>query len=374
MKQETGLNPETIPFKTYSGGVIAIKARVGNNPQPLNFILDTGSAGISLDSATCSERGITVKKTDTTVSGIAGRKKVPFVFDVPLTTGNLVTEHMNFYVNDYSLLSSTFGEKIDGIIGYGFLSMYVVNINFDLGRIKIYPKHKFKYRRGGTVLYPNFRKLASHSITVTDKKSAPFDFYLDTGAGLCLLMTERFIKDSSVLLPGRKPVITQAEGLGGKKSMRLTIVKSVKVGPYKFNMVPVYLYDDEENIMSYPLTAGLLGNDILRRFNITLNYPEKEIHIIPNSHFRDDFDYAYTGMSLYYLNDKIIVDDIVPRSPADVAGLNNGDELISVGNTVYGSIQEYKNQLQKAKESINIIITREGKNILLSLNPLSILQ
>ena len=354
--------------------MIAIKARVGNNPTPLNFILDTGSAGISLDSATCSEMGISVKQTDTTVSGIAGRKKVPFVFDVPLTTGNLVSKHMNFYVNDYSLLSSTFGEKIDGIIGYGFLSRYVVNINFDLGRIKIYQKHRYKYKSGGTILHPEFSKLVSQTVTVTDKKTSKFQFYLDTGAGLCLLMTERFIQDSSILLPGRRPVITQAEGPGGKQSMRLTIVKSVKVGPYKFNKVPAYLYDDENNILSYPSTGGLLGNDILRRFNITLNYPAKEIHIIPNSHFRDDFDYAYTGMSLYYVNDKIIVDDIVPGSPADKTGLRNGDELISVGNSVYGTVQEYKNQLQKAKESINIIITREGKNVLLSLNPLSILQ
>lgn len=355
------------------GGVIAIDAKIGEHLQTLNFILDTGSAGISLDSATCREMNILMKPTDTTVSGIAGVKKVPFVFNMPFKIGNLITEHLNFYVNDYRLLSSTYGEKIDGIIGYSFLSKYIVNINFDSGLIKIYKPAGFKYERGGTVLHPSFRKLASQTVTITDRNKSPFNFYLDTGAGLCLLMTERFIKDSSILLSSRRPVVTQAEGLGGKKSMRLTVIKSLRLGPYKFKKVPVYLYNDELNIMSYPYTGGLLGSDIMRRFNITLNYPANEIHIIPNTHYNENFDYAYTGMSLYVLNSKVIIDDIISGSPAEKAGLKNGDEIISVSAIVFGTIQEYKNLLQKTREAIKIIIKRENKILFLSMQPVSIL-
>jgi len=39
-------------FRQLSGGVILFQARFGNYPDTLNFILDTGSGGISLDSAT----------------------------------------------------------------------------------------------------------------------------------------------------------------------------------------------------------------------------------------------------------------------------------------------------------------------------------
>jgi hypothetical protein len=34
------------------------------------------------------------------------------------------------------------------------------------------------------------------------------------------------------------PVATQAEGLGGKMLMKLTTVKEVNIGPYKFKDVP----------------------------------------------------------------------------------------------------------------------------------------
>ena len=102
---------QTIPFKTYTGGVIVIEARLGENNFPLNFILDTGSGGISLDSTTCSILNVFLKPSDTTVSGIGGAKKVSFAFNQKLKTGNLITDSLNFYVNDYSLLGSVYGER-----------------------------------------------------------------------------------------------------------------------------------------------------------------------------------------------------------------------------------------------------------------------
>lgn len=364
---------ETLPFRAFTGGVIVVQAGVNNSDKELNFIFDTGSSGISLDSATCALLQIPVTPTDTTVSGIAGTKKVNFVFDAQFHTGNLTTDHVNFYVNDYSLLSSVYGERIDGIIGYSFLSRYIIRINYDSAVMKIYRPGKIKYDKGGTLLHPVINRLALQTVTVSDAKKVAFDFYMDTGAGLCLLMTESFIKDSSIMLSRRKPVTTQAEGLGGKKAMRLTVIKKMKLGPYKFKNVPVYLYNDEINLMSYPHTGGLLGNDLMRRFNITFNYPQQEIHIKPNNHYTDEFDYAYTGMSLYAFDDKILIDDIIPGSPAEKAGLQKGDEVISVSQNVLGNIQEYKNLLQKAKESVKMIIKRKEKIIFLSLNPMSIL-
>ena len=41
-----------IGFKQLTGGVILMQATVADKPDTLNFILDTGSGGISLDSTT----------------------------------------------------------------------------------------------------------------------------------------------------------------------------------------------------------------------------------------------------------------------------------------------------------------------------------
>jgi hypothetical protein len=362
-----------IPFKVYYGGVIVIEARIDTISQPLNFIFDTGSSGISLDSSTCKEFNLTTTPTDTLVTGIAGTRKVSYLFNKNLTVGNLVTDSLNFFVNDYTILNSVYGDKIDGIIGYSFLSKYVFDINFDSLHIKIYKPGNYKYPNGGTFVNTFFSRLMRTPLVVKDKEKSEDLFYIDSGAGLCLLLTEDYVKDKNFLLPRRKPVISYVQGLGGKKGLRLTVVKRLQIGPYAFRNVPTNLYSDDDKITFNKNTVGLIGNDILRRFNMVLNYGKQEFFIKPNNNYTDPFDYAYTGLTLYKFGEKVIVDDIVPGSPAAKAGLINGDEVLSVGLNFSGDVQTYEKLLQKTYESTKIFISRNSKVFFVSITPTSIL-
>ena len=360
------------PFKQFSGGVIVLQAQFGNIKDTLNFILDTGSGGISLDSTTCVEFNIPLKPSDTTITGIGGMHKVSFAFDQSLKLPGLKINHLNFHVNNYEVLTSVYGEKVDGIIGYSFLSRYIVSINFDSSMIEVYSPGKFDYPKGGTSLHPAFTNLPIQWLNIKDKKKTGFNFYFDTGAGLCLLMSEKFAKDSNIVLSRRRPVITQAEGMGGKLQMRLTVIKEVKVGPYRFRAVPTYLYKDDYNVTAYPFTGGLLGNDLLRRFNMVLNYPNREIHLQPNSHFNEEFDYAYTGLGIYFVNGKIMVEDVIAGSPADKAHIKVGDQLLAVNKNLSLNMQVYKAILQRPYEAIPILIKRDGILKELIINTISI--
>ncbi len=346
------------PFRQYSGGVVIINACFEQIPDSLNFILDTGCAGISLDSSTCVEFNIPTTASDISVTGIAGVRKVNFTYNKKLKLPGLTAENLNFHINDYTALSSVYGEKIDGVIGYSFFSRYIVKLNFDSNEMEVYTQGTLKYPSDGTLLRPIFTALPIQYMQVKDHRRVDFNFYFDTGAGLCFLMSEKFAKDSAILSKKRKPVITQAEGMGGKTQMRLTIVKEVKIGPYRFRQVPTYLYNDVFGVTAYPFTGGLIGNDLLRRFNLIINYPQHEIHLLPNKHFNDPFDYGYSGITIYYNDGKIIVEDIIKDSPADKAGFLLDDEIIGVDNNFSGNIQQYKNLLQEPDKKIKVIIRR----------------
>lgn len=71
-------------FEQFSGGVAVIQARVNNYTDTLNFILDTGSGGISLDSTTVVELNIPTKPSDKTIRGIAGIRQVNFLYNATL--------------------------------------------------------------------------------------------------------------------------------------------------------------------------------------------------------------------------------------------------------------------------------------------------
>ncbi len=348
------------PFKQYSGGVMVVRAVLENIKDSLNFILDTGSGGISLDSSTCEEFKIATTPTDTTINGIGGRRKVDFVFGKTLHLPGLELQGLNFHINNYDVLTSVYGEKIDGVIGYSFFRKYVVKINFDSLYIEVLSPGEMKYPRRGFTLHPAFTSIPILAAGIRDRRQLSHNFYFDTGAGLCLLLSDQYVRDSSILLSKRKPKLTQAEGVAGRLQMRLTVIKELKVGPYKFRNVPTYLYKDDFNVTNYPSIGGLLGNEVWRRFNMIINYGQREIFLQPNSHFLEPFDYSYTGLGIYYIDGKIMVEDVIEGSPSDKAGILVGDRLIGIGNNLTGNIQQYKNLLLVPNQRIKMILQRNN--------------
>lgn len=363
----------SFPFTVFTGGVILIKACVDNFTDSLNFILDTGSGGISLDSATVARLKLVTLPSDKTILGIAGIRQVRFIYNETLHLPGLTVDSLNFHVNDYDILSSVYGEKVDGIIGYSFFSRFIVKIDYDSLKIYVYTKGTVKYPKGGHLLKPVIASLPIQTAQLRDAETVSSRFYFDTGAGLCLLLSSDFASDSSLLDPRKKSFPTQAEGLGGKANMRLTTVKELRLGPFRFRKVPTYIFDDDYNVTSYPNLGGLLGNDILRRFNVTLNYDHREIFLIPNSHYRDQFDYSYTGLGVYWVEGEVRVGDIMHESPAEKAGLKLDDVVIAVNNNFSNNIQAYKNILQNVGEKVTIIVKRNGTLQQLSLRVKSIL-
>ncbi len=350
-------------FQELYGGVIVVKATLDNMTDSLQFVLDTGSGGISLDSLTALNLGIPTTESERTIRGIAGIKPVRFAYNHTLNLPGLHVDSLDFHINDYEMLSATYGVQIDGIIGYSFLKKFVVSIDFDNDILLVYPPGKFVYPKGGQILRPAIASLPMQYAVLHESEDITGRYFFDTGAGLCLLLNNQFVKDSSIFASGKKMVTTVAEGIGGKKEMRITVLKRFKLGKYKFKKMPTYIFDDEFNITSYPFLAGLIGNDLFRRFNMVINYSTSEIHLKPNRGFREPFDYTYTGFNMYQLGGDVYLTDVMENSSAYAAGLKEGDIIVSLGNRFGGTLQEYKNVIKNPGGKMKIVVLRAGELI-----------
>lgn len=362
------------PFRLLTGGIVTFKAKVSNYPDSLNFIFDTGSGGISLDSGTAARLKVPTKESDRTIRGIAGIRKVKFAYNHVLHLPGIDVDSLNFHINDYDILSSVYGEKIDGIIGYSFISRYILKVDYDSLKISVHSKGSMKYPRGGYMMRPILVNIPVANAMVRDVDEVNGRFYFDTGAGMCLLLSSEFVEDSMILRSKSKWYYSQAEGLGGKTPMKQGIIKQMKLGPYKFRNIPSYIFDDEYNITSYPYLGGLIGNDLLRRFNLIINYSTRDIHLTPNSHFRDPFDYSYTGLGMYFVDDAIRILDVMQGSPAEKAGLKVDDIILAVQNNFGKSIQEYKNLMQNPGERVKILVNRNGEPIVLTMKVMNLMK
>lgn len=356
------------PIFQLSGGIIVVQGLLVGHADTLNFVLDTGSGGISLDSGTVQKLKLTLTPSGRIIRGLNGLRQVSFVNRQTLRLPGLDVENLDFHVNDYDLLSRVYGIRIDGIIGYSFLRRYIVKIDYEEDIMEVYTPGGLKYPRGGYLLKPQFTTLPVQPAVISDHTPITGRFIFDTGAGLNMLLSEDFVSDSSVFRRGRIFYPTQAEGLGGKKQMSISLLRELRFGSYKFRNVPVHVFADDYNVTAYPQMGGLIGNDLMRRFNIIINYPDQIIHIRPNKHFPEPFDYSYTGLAFYLFNGQVRVEDIMPGSPAEKAGFKSGDYIFSVDRTITRDIRTYRNMFQNSLGRVPVMVIRDGKPLLLTLD------
>ncbi|MDP4262517.1 MAG: aspartyl protease family protein [Bacteroidota bacterium] len=366
MAQEEFIEPPSkflsrINFTQLTGGVVILHATLDNFPDTLNLILDSGSSGISLDSTTVADLRLKPEPSDKTIRGIAGIKKVGFLYNRKLHFPYLTIDSLDFHVNDYSILTTVYGERVDGIIGYSVLSRYIVKIDYDSLKLEFWSLGTLRYPKGGYLFKPILSTLPIEHARVKDGTTHYANFLHDIGAGVCLMLSKDFAEDSAILLKRRKLWAKEGEGVGGKIDMHLTVIKELKFGPYRFRNVPTYIFEDTYNVTSYPYLAGLIGNDILRRFNAIINYQKRDIHLTPNSHYREPFDYSYSGIELYFVDGLVEIGDVAKGSPAEMAGLKEGDIVIAINNNFSQNLNQYKIALQAPNERLKIIVRRDGE-------------
>lgn len=362
----------SIPFQTISGGVLMVVGSIDDCKDSLHFILDTGSGGISIDSSKCSSMGF-VSNEQTSLSGIGGRSIVTVSNLHTLQLNGISTPKLNFHVYDYRLLSSIYGVQIDGVIGYAFFSKYIIHLDHEKNLMGIFSIGSHTYPKKGKLLKIGEGNIPLYNIETSDKKTTKHHFFFDSGAGLALLLNSAYSSDSSVFSIQKKFFTTRAEGVGGKKQMQLTTIKRMSFGPFIFNNVPTYVFNDEYNVTGYPKQGGLVGNEILRRFNLILNYGDHVFHVVPNMHFNDPFEYGYSGFSMLLNAEDLVVEDVIADSPAFISGIQTGDVIIGINGDFSGNIQTYRSLIQDSEKPVKLLIRRNGALLDVSFRPISIL-
>ena len=100
---------------------------------------------------------------------------------------------------------------------------------------------------------------------------------------------------------------------------------------------------------------GILGAEIISRFDVILDYSNKNIYIKPNRSFSDNFSFPLSGISLRKIQNEIIVIHVDKASPAYTNGLRRGDRIISLNEDTSKNFKAYKNILNQEGRKISLI-------------------
>ena len=69
-------------------------------------------------------------------------------------------------------------------------------------------------------------------------------------------------------------------------------MKSIELGPYRIDKPLVGLSTTESGALASEDYAGNIGNELLERFTVTLDYERRQVWFEPGAHYADPASYS----------------------------------------------------------------------------------
>lgn len=354
-----------IPFE-YKNNFIIVKVTF-NDIFPLKFIFDTGAEHTILTRREITdllqinyERQFTLKGSDLKTDLYAY-----LATGVSLSIHNLVAVNRPILVleEDYFRFEQYGGIEVQGILGADLFRRFVVKIDYRRQVITLYDPEKFELPRGKFVEIPVDIQRNKPYINAPTKLSQDTTvnarYLLDTGASLALLIYTN--THPALDLPPNYIRSKIGMGLGGFLEGFLGRVEDINLGG-EFHLPGVITNFQEipEGLDSTFLHGrnGIIGNEILSRFEIIIDYIHGRIYLEPQKNFKQRFEYDKSGLVIAASGthlDEFLVVDIIGDSPAEEAGVQIGDQIVGV-NFIPAGLLELSGITKKLRK-------REGKHI-----------
>ncbi len=189
----------------------------------------------------------------------------------------------------------------------------------------------------------------------------------DTAAGLSLLLNSPFVKNNEVVEKSGQHYQAEMESLTTEVGYDVVKVKSVTIAGQKFGEMEVVLSSSRQGVTSDAAYMGILGNDIIERFDIFLDFSGRTLYLRPNAKVADNFQFNLCGLQLTRKDAVITVRNVVENSPADKAGFETGDQIISVDGQAADNTEEVRQWFENDGATVSVLINRGGRKFSIDL-------
>lgn len=306
-----------------------------NGSRPLLFCLDTGF-DVSLIDAGVAKRLRLKLENKQIVPQPGGAIEMGDIPAANLSIGGLRLTGQPLHTAPLANLAKFVGHDFDGIIGHDILEKFTVKIDYDHSAVTFFKPDAYEAPPGwgkwpvDIVNGEPFVEIEISEIDVGPRVKARVK--LDTGSMSGLGFNKNFIDANHLPWPGVKVLDTTGLAIGGDTKNIMFVVPRFNIGGYGFNSLYAAATLDSKGFENRK-DDGTIGGEILSRFTLVLDYPQKRIVYELGDLSRDMYAYDMAGMMFTaegpnYKTFKIY--SVLPGSPADKAGLKPGDTIISV--------------------------------------------
>lgn len=321
-----------------------------------NFVFDTGADNLYFDSLFYSKNNF---KYDSIGTGkVPGAGKELQNLKVIMNAVRFDFNGQNYKTKTVPILNlkPILGDIADGIIGLNYFSNKILEINYAQNYLKILDKidslSLLQYTRikcqnvNGRLYIPVTLKI-NNAVSITDK------FLIDLGCGSTIALNSPVALKYNLdrIITNKARYYTKYRGVGGESESYAFIAKSVEIGGYQLNHFEAEYSMDKSGSLSSHKHAGLLGNKILERFDVIIDFKTNCLYIKPGITFSNAFMFSKLGFSFVDRCETLgalVVTGLFGNSQAEKSGLQIDDRIIAIDN-----IPVKEMDYQKQEEYIN---------------------
>ena len=327
-----GAGPVTIPF-AYLGRHVWLKASVNGGPEE-DFLLDTGASVTVIDSGYAARRGLKSEGqlgvTGAGASGGAAFSELDSLVVRAAGGQGVAIGHQKVAVLSLNThLEPFFWKPIAGVLGYDFISRFVMTVDFDREVVVLHDPRAFTYRGAGAAIPLSM----SGNIPVVHGKiddAYEGEFRLDVGSSSTVDLHTPFVERHDLASQTGKKIDVVGGGFGGTFTSTLCRMKKMSIGPHSWTEPLVVLSQARTGGLASQDYAGNIGNHILERFVCTFDYERRVVYLEPGRRFGERDRFSRSGFQLAKFGDVYRAMQVLTGSPAAKAGLRVGDRVVAV--------------------------------------------
>ncbi len=302
----------------------------------MSFILDTGVDKTILFSLSENDSlGLkNVKKIS--LHGLGKGKAIDALISQKnkLKVGALKSNDETIYVvlKDQFELSGKMGTTIHGIIGYSLLKDVIAKINYKTKKIILYNPKNFQYKKCKKCeefpveFYRNKPYVdAAIQLDTIGNEMTSVKMLIDTGGSDALWLFEE--SHEKIKTPLRHYNDILGEGLSGTIYGNRARIPKVRLGKFEVLQPTVSFLDTISTLQArkFETRNGSIGSNILKRFKVWIDYPNKKLILRKCAALTGGFEYNMSGLDIVY-NGEQLVKEMDPEKVISYSGQNSSFE------------------------------------------------
>ncbi|MDT4896035.1 MAG: hypothetical protein QOH25_1112 [Acidobacteriota bacterium] len=276
------VRPSRVPFELTDGGHVLVRASV-NGSEPLWFGLDSGNEQTLISQRQAA--ALNLKLQGAGQAAGSGENLVDFAL-VKNVSFNLAG--VKFVFGEIGVLplelASASSPAIVGLLGYDFISRFVVEIDYETKVMTLYRPRGYRYRGHGDSIPVRMMDNNPHvRVSVALPGLAPVTgmFVIDSGAsGTDVEFYSPFVRKRKLLDSTQQTTAVAVEGIGGTSGVRIGTATSLRIGRTVIQNPAVYFSTASQGGDAGNIGAGVIGARLLRRFKKVIYDPTRRRMIL----------------------------------------------------------------------------------------------